>query len=201
MSSEESRSPENSDEKGVTNSPTLACFVLLAKYLGTPADPAQIAHDRGKGDEPYSLDDLARIGRKLGLVTRLRPAAFHELAKLPLPALIESSAGDAVILLKIEDQSLKPRFLVQRGDALRPEIWASEEAEERFSGRALLMTSREAIAGQKRPFDISWFIPALVKYRSPLRDVLIGSFFLQLMGLVSPIFFQLVIDKVLVHSQ
>ena len=56
------------------------------------------------------------------------------------------------------------------------------------------------MAGDKRPFDISWFIPALVKYRKPLRDVLIGSFFLQFMGLVSPIFFQLVIDKVLVHQ-
>ena len=67
-------------------------------------------------------------------------------------------------------------------------------------GALLLMTSREAMAGDKRPFDISWFIPALVKYRKPLRDVLIGSFFLQLMGLVSPIFFQLVIDKVLVHQ-
>ncbi|XHS00919.1 hypothetical protein ACFB49_25200 [Sphingomonas sp. DBB INV C78] len=63
----------------------------------------------------------------------------------------------------------------------------------------MLMTSREQIAGEGRPFDISWFIPALVKYRKPLRDVLIASFFLQLMGLVSPIFFQLVIDKVLVH--
>jgi subfamily B ATP-binding cassette protein HlyB/CyaB len=62
------------------------------------------------------------------------------------------------------------------------------------------MTSREAIAGEKRPFDITWFIPALVRYRGPLRDVLIGSFFLQLMGLVTPIFFQLVIDKVLVHQ-
>ncbi len=64
----------------------------------------------------------------------------------------------------------------------------------------LLMTSREHIAGQKRAFDISWFIPALVKYRKPLRDVLIGSFFLQLVGLATPIFFQLVIDKVLVHQ-
>ncbi|TXH18808.1 MAG: type I secretion system permease/ATPase, partial [Gammaproteobacteria bacterium] len=79
-------------------------------------------------------------------------------------------------------------------------MWSGEEAAERFSGRLLLMTSREAMAGDKRPFDIAWFIPALVKYRSPLRDVLIGSFFLQLVGLVSPIFFQLVIDKVLVHQ-
>ena len=180
--------------------PSLACFVLLAKYLGVAADPEQIAHDRGKGDDPYSLEDLSRIARKLGLIARLRPAQAAELRKLPVPALLETTSGDAVILLRVEDEAIKPRFLVQRGDSERPEVWSGADLAERFDGRALLLTSREAMTGDARPFDISWFIPALVKYRSPLRDVLIGSFFLQLTGLVSPIFFQLVIDKVLVHQ-
>jgi subfamily B ATP-binding cassette protein HlyB/CyaB len=84
-------------------------------------------------------------------------------------------------------------------------VWSEADVAERFAVTGdkvelLLMTSREHIAGQKRAFDISWFIPALVKYRRPLRDVLIGSFFLQLVGLASPIFFQLVIDKVLVNQ-
>ncbi len=180
--------------------PSLACFVLLAKFLGTPADPEQIAHDRGKGDDPYSLEDLSRIARRLDLIARIKVISLAEVGKVPLPALMETVSGDAVILLKIDDASLKPRYLVQRGDAERPEVWTDEQAAANFAGRLLLMTSREAMAGDKRPFDISWFIPALVKYRKPLRDVLIGSFFLQLMGLVSPIFFQLVIDKVLVHQ-
>ncbi|MEJ2410568.1 MAG: type I secretion system permease/ATPase [Novosphingobium sp.] len=180
--------------------PSLACFVLLAKFLGVPAEPQQIAHDRGKGDDPYSLEDLNRIARKLGLIARLRSARIDELSQLPTPALIERSDGDAVILLRVEDAAVKPRYLIQRGDAERPDVWSGEEMAERFAGRVLLLTSREAIAGKDRPFDVSWFIPALVKYRSPLRDVLIGSFFLQLTGLVSPIFFQLVIDKVLVHQ-
>lgn len=180
--------------------PTLACFILLAKFLGVPADPDQIEHDRGRGDDAYSIEDLARISKKLGLVSRIRKATMAEFGKLPLPALAECTDGTLVILLKIEDQSLNPRYLIQRGDAERPEIWSGEEAGARFSGRLLLMTSREKMAGETRPFDISWFIPALVKYRSSLRDVLVGSFFLQLMGLASPIFFQLVIDKVLVHQ-
>jgi len=160
--------------------PSLACFVLLAKFLGVPADPSQIEHDRGKGAEPYSLEDLTRIAKKLGLVARLRTSAIGDLRKLPLPALAEIENGDAVILLRIEDDAVSPRFLVQRGDAEKPEVWSGEEMERHFAGRLLLVTSREAIAGDKRKFDISWFIPALVKYRLPLRDVLVGSFFLQL---------------------
>jgi len=180
--------------------PALACFVLLARFLGVPADPIQIAHDRGKGEAPFSLEDLSRIAKRLGLVGRIRRSGPDELGKMPLPAIADLCGDDFAIFLKVDDQPSNPRVLVQHGDRDRPEIWTWQEVEERFAGRLLLMTSRERMAGNSRPFDISWFIPALVKYRRALRDVLIASFFIQLMALVTPIFFQVVIDKVLVHQ-
>lgn len=184
----------------------LASFVLLAKFLGVPAEPEQIHHDRGQGDKPYDFDDLIRIAKKLGLIARRRGATLAELVKLPLPALVALRDGGTAILLKVDDSGESGvRYLVLKADQQRPEIWSEEQVHEGFAWREdkadlLLLTSREHIAGQKRAFDISWFIPALVKYRKPLRDVLVGSFFLQLLGLASPIFFQLVIDKVLAHQ-
>ena len=178
----------------------MASFTLLAKFLGVPADPGQIAHDHGAPAAGYALEDLARISKRLKIQARIKCAALGDLHKLPLPALAELRDGAIVILLKIDQQGDAPKVLIQQGHSERPEIWTGDEAGDRLSGRVLLMTTREQMAGVSRPFDISWFIPALVKYRSALRDVLIGSFFLQLMGLVSPIFFQLVIDKVLVHQ-
>jgi ATP-binding cassette, subfamily B, bacterial HlyB/CyaB len=178
----------------------LACFVLLAKYLQIPADPDQILHERGKGDDPFSLEDLARVSKRLGLIARVRSVAAGKVAPLPLPAIAEMEGGGAVILLKVEEAERGGRLLVQRASAAQPEVWTADDFAVRFAGRVLLMTTREQMAGASRPFDISWFIPALVKYRKPLRDVLVASFFLQLMGLVAPIFFQLVIDKVLVHQ-
>ncbi len=188
------------DDSGGRLDPALACFVLLARFLGVPADPNQIAHDRGKGETPFSLEDLSRVAKRLGLMGRIRRCGLDDLAKLPLPAVAELADGDFAVFLKVDDDPLNPRILVQRGDCERPEIWTFEELTERFAGRLLLMTSRERMTGDSRPFDISWFIPALVKYRRSLRDVLIASFFIQLMGLVTPVFFQLVIDKVLVHQ-
>ena len=41
----------------------LASFVLLAQFLGVPADPSQIHHDRGQGDKPYDFDDLIRVAK------------------------------------------------------------------------------------------------------------------------------------------
>ena len=48
-------------------------------------------------------------------------------------------------------------------------------------------------------FDVRWFLSAVHRYRYVLSEVLVASFFLQLLGLVSPLFFQVVVDKVLVH--
>ena len=191
---------------GAVTDEALASFVLLAKFLGVPAEPGQIHHDRGQGDKPYDFDDLIRVAKKLGLLARRRRTSQAELPKMPLPALVALAGGRTAILLKVDESGeTGTRYLVLTTESERPEIWSQEDVGERFmwtDGKAdlLLMTSREHIAGQKRAFDISWFIPALVKYRRPLRDVLVGSFFLQLVGLATPIFFQLVIDKVLVHQ-
>ncbi|MEO9462349.1 MAG: type I secretion system permease/ATPase [Marinomonas sp.] len=195
-----------SEEAAGFSDPALNSFILLAQFLGVPAEASQIHHDRGQGDRPYTVDDLVRIAKKLALVARRKRAAPSEFSKLPLPALVTLNDGGAAILLKVDDTGdAGVRHMVLKPDNQRPEIWSEEEVQAGFAltgGQAdmLLMTSREHIAGQKRSFDISWFIPALVKYRKPLRDVLVGSFFLQLVGLASPIFFQLVIDKVLVHQ-
>src|SRR5690606_35843625 len=69
-----------------------------------------------------------------------------------------------------------------------------------WSGELILMTTRAQLSGAFRKFDVTWFIPAIVKYRKLLGEVLIVSFFLQLCGLITPLFFQVVIDKVLVHK-
>ena len=69
-----------------------------------------------------------------------------------------------------------------------------------WTGQLILITSHAALAGELAKFDFSWFIPSLVKYRKLLGEVLLISFMLQLFALVSPLFFQVVMDKVLVNK-
>lgn len=67
-----------------------------------------------------------------------------------------------------------------------PETLTHAQLVERWTGRAL-MTARQAdLAGPARRFDITWFIPAVVKYRRMFAEVLAASFFLQLFGLIAP---------------
>ncbi|WP_255374977.1 ABC transporter transmembrane domain-containing protein, partial [Oleiphilus sp. HI0117] len=61
-------------------------------------------------------------------------------------------------------------------------------------------TRRSLLPGMNGKFDISWFIPAIIKYKKILMQVLVASFFIQLFALITPLFFQVIIDKVLVHQ-
>jgi subfamily B ATP-binding cassette protein HlyB/CyaB len=68
-----------------------------------------------------------------------------------------------------------------------------------WQGQLVLYAKRGSLQDLARRFDITWFIGAIAKYRSLLTEVLVASFFLQVFALVTPLFFQVIIDKVLSH--
>ncbi|MEO0444124.1 MAG: type I secretion system permease/ATPase, partial [Pseudomonadota bacterium] len=81
-----------------------------------------------------------------------------------------------------------------------PRSISLEELDSIWTGELIALTRRQSLGERlQQHFDISWFIPSLVKYRKLFGEVLIASFFLQLFALVTPLFFQVVMDKVLVH--
>jgi subfamily B ATP-binding cassette protein HlyB/CyaB len=55
------------------------------------------------------------------------------------------------------------------------------------------------VLGELAKFDFCWFVPAVVKYRKLLLETFAVSFFIQLLALITPLFYQVVMDKVLVH--
>lgn len=71
--------------------------------------------------------------------------------------------------------------------------------EESWSGRLILVARRASLKDLGGKFGFGWFVPAIVKHRKLFGEVLLASFFLQLFALVTPLFFQVIIDKVLVH--
>jgi len=178
-------------------SSALDSLVLLLSYLDKPADADQLRHLLGKGSANIGADDLVWLAKKLDVrarKVRVRDAAH--LDGIPLPAIAEFNDSSFGVLLQVSPS----KALVFRPGDQRPQTLERAEFEAQFSGTLVLLTTRERIAGSSRAFDVSWFIPALVRYRHILRDVLVASFFLQLLALVSPLFFQIVIDKVLVHK-
>jgi subfamily B ATP-binding cassette protein HlyB/CyaB len=174
----------------------LTAFVLLLSFLDRPADPQQLRHLLGRGSDRLTADDLVRLGKKLDVRARKVRAKPAQLDKMPLPAIAIVNEREYVVLLQVSSE----KALVFAAGDEGPRTLPRAEFDASFGGVLVLMTTRERVAGAGRAFDVSWFIPALVRYRAVLRDVLFASFFLQVLGLITPLFFQVVIDKVLVHD-
>ncbi len=171
----------------------LAAFVMLVRFLGMAADPEQIRHRVGR----LSMDvpEMLRCAKDLGLRARAYHSTWKRLASTPLPAIGRLKDGSFLLLGKIGED----KILVQPPVGGRPAQMTRAEFEAVWDGQVVLLTRRAALTDLARRFDITWFLGAIHKYRHMLGEVLLASFFLQVFALVSPLFFQIVIDKVLVH--
>jgi subfamily B ATP-binding cassette protein HlyB/CyaB len=174
----------------------LICLLILARFYDLPADGSQLRHQFAQSGQPLSDTDLLRAAKHLGLKAGLRKTHWDELAGTPLPAIVKRTDERYVVLAKIEGD----KALVQDPVEARPLVLSREQFESAWTGELLLFTKRANLRLQDLKFDFTWFIPAIVKYRTLLGEVLVASFFLQLFALLTPLFTQVVIDKVLVHK-
>ncbi len=173
--------------------PGLTALVMMLQFLGVPADPEQIRHQFG-GVE-IGITEMLRCTKQFNIKARLVRTSWDRLDKTPLPAIVPLRDGGFLILGKAGDG----KAIVQYPGSPRPQMLTKAQFEVIWDGRIVLMTKRAGLADLSRRFDITWFMGAINRYRGLLGEVLLASFFLQIFALVSPLFFQEVIDKVLVH--
>ena len=171
-------------------------LVLLARFHGIAVEPEQLKHRYGSPGQPIAIPGLLRAARALGLKAREVRSTWERLPATPLPALAALHDGSFVVIGAVGDE----KVLIQTPGDSRPTTLSREDFLARWSGSLLLVTRRSVLPGMSGKFDIGWFIPSLLKYRKLLGEVLLASFFIQLLALVTPLFFQVVIDKVLVHQ-
>ncbi|MBQ4855818.1 type I secretion system permease/ATPase [Rhodanobacter sp. B2A1Ga4] len=186
---------ETSEAAGAANDQPLQGLVLLAQFHGIAADAAQLRHDAGRGNQPFDETALLLAAKRLGLKAKVVRQPAERLDRVALPALALMNDGTAFVVAKVDDA----KVLIHDLALQRPSILSRHELLARYDGRLLTVASRASMVAELAKFDFSWFIPAVVKYRKLLLEVLIVSFFLQLFALVTPLFFQVVMDKVLVH--
>src|SRR5262245_22133111 len=176
-----------------TGNQGLAALVMLLRIQGLGIDAAQIRHRFGT--DLVGIPEMLRFAQQLGLKARESRTRWDRLQRTPLPGIAALRDGGFLLLGRASED----KILVQAPDSPRPKVMTQAELEEVWDGRLVLMTRRARLTDLSRRFDISWFVGAIHKYRSLLGEVLVASFFLQVFALISPLFFQVVIDKVLVH--
>jgi ATP-binding cassette, subfamily B, bacterial HlyB/CyaB len=171
----------------------LEALVMLLHFQGVAADREQIRHRLGT--DKIGASEILRCARDLGLKARSLRTDWLRLARTPLPAIASLRDGGFMVIGKAADD----KVLVQIPGQARPAFMTKVELLAIWDGGLILMTRRAGLSDITRRFDITWFLGAIHKYRRLLGEVLVASFFLQIFALVSPLFFQVIIDKVLVH--
>lgn len=182
--------PEATPDSGLT------CLLLLARYHGIPADGAQLRHQFGRAGEPFGTREVLQAAKHLGFRAGLMKSDWAQLPDLPLPAIGRRVDGAFLILAKADAE----KVLVQDPTEPTPLVLVKEDFQPIWTGEVLLFTRRAGLGSRDRAFDFTWFIPSIVKYRKLLLEVVLASFFLQIFALLTPLFTQVVIDKVLVHK-
>jgi subfamily B ATP-binding cassette protein HlyB/CyaB len=173
--------------------PGLLVVVMLLRFHDISADAEQIRHQYGMAS--FGIPEMIRCAKELGLKARAITTHWERLAKISLPAIASLRGGGFLILGKVGEG----KALVQSPLSPRPEMMTQAQFEAQWDGRLVVMARRASLTELSRRFDFTWFLGAIHKYRRLLGEVVVASFFLQVFALISPLFFQVVIDKVLVH--
>jgi subfamily B ATP-binding cassette protein HlyB/CyaB len=159
---------------------------------------------------PYDLPTLLRAAQACGLKAGLAGTQGDALERLPLPCLgfvrtVDSANDPAPSTPALLVRADRERLLYLLAGEEAPRTMARGQFAERFEEMVLLAAPAIAApddpdGAQKRAFGFRWFVPELARHRAIWRDVLLASLAIQIVGLATPLFTQVVIDKVVVHQ-
>lgn len=144
------------------------------------------------GETAVRPDKLGEL--PLPAVAFLRPAASSEAEPnpTPTPALILRSDGERLLYLAAGSDVPNARRVGDFAELFEPDVMlvTHEAADD---------APVEGFEDEPRKFGFRWFVPELAKHKPIWRDVLLASLAIQVVGLATPLFTQVIIDKVVVH--
>src|SRR3984957_13884139 len=148
------------------NDPGLTALVMLLRFHGVGADPAQIRHQ--SGTDTIGTAEMVRCAKEFGLKARQLNTNWAGLATTPLPAIAVLKDGGFLLLGKVGDD----KVVVQSTTTPRPQLMTKADLEAIWDGPLVLMTRRANLTDLTRRFDVTWFLGAIHKYRQQLAEVL-----------------------------
>lgn len=200
--------PENEAASLPAKHTSLRCLALIARHHSVDISAERLIHDYSLEEEEPSLKRIQRIAKDNGFKTRHARLNWKQLCKMgqAFPAMAKLRNGNYVILVgmrqqALDDGSVEDQIAIFDPLADRPDfIFLDQvEFEKSWNGDTILTKRVFSLLDGKQPFSLRWFIPEVVRQRTAFTDVAIAALFINLIALVVPLFFQIVIDKVLVN--
>ena len=196
--------PPGDDDSEKASQTALKCLVALASHLGITTSVDKLVLEYGLSGREVGPAQLVSLAQKLGLRARSEKLTLEQLATpdRAFPAIAPLDNGNSVVLAGVRETPEGLRVAVfdpLAGHAgllfLEPEQFM-----ERWTGEIVFVRRDYRLVDQDQPFSLRWFVPEILRQGTAFRDVAVGSVALYVVALAVPIFFQLVIDKVVTHE-
>lgn len=182
----------------------LWCLVALARHHGIDLTEDALLHNHAVPAGEVAPSLLVRMARDATLKARGVRLTWADLNALgeALPIILRLRDGSYVVLSGFRDDRGEPEVVVRNPLSLQGgfEFWGRSTLELVWAGDAVLVTRRYGLTDEGRPFGLAWFVPEMLRHRRAFAEVALAALVLQIIGLATPIFFQLIIDKVVMHQ-
>lgn len=199
----------------------LYCLVSICRHHNLDADVRRLLHEYAIEEEP-SLNLMLKMADDLGLHARKGRMSWEKLIDREhiFPCLGMTQEGKGVVFCGMREKApcaacagaepspdAEPEYalavwnpVAEQGKA--PAVTMVEQAdfERLYTGEVMLFKRTYSLLDENQPFGLRWFIPEFVRQKGLLAQVATAVLAISAIGLVTPLFFQLVVDKVLVHQ-
>lgn len=139
---------------------------------------------------------LLRIAKDEGFKSKFKKLTLDNLSKYPLPAIARFNDGMYVTILRVDMD--KQEILLFDKQNNQPYTKPFEEFKQIAKDEVIIL--KHKTANDQIKFGFIWFYNQIMNYKKIVGEILIASFVVQLFGLVTPLFTQVILDKVLVHQ-
>jgi len=173
----------------------LVALEVVGQFNRIAIDSTAIARKYALDANEPSIEVLARIAKEQGFKTKLKSLTPAQMEKYPLPCIARKKEAGYITILKIDLE--KEQMLVFEAGAKEPYLLSFIDFTTTIQPKVIIL--KHKIMTDQIKFGFAWFYNQLLHYKRIVGEVLLASFVMQLFGLVTPLFTQVVLDKVLVH--
>lgn len=185
------------------NHTALICFILVARHFHLDFSLEGLVHKYAVQDAEVLIPLLLRIAKEHNFKAKETHLTWEKLFRMggAFPAIARLKDGKSVILSGIQVTEEKKVAILDPLDLKAGfKLLTKEEFAAIWDGVTILIKRNYKVSDESQPFSLRWFLPEIIREKVLFRDVAVSSMIINILALGSPIFFQIVIDKVLVHK-
>jgi len=172
-----------------------ACLVMVSRYWGKKFSVNRVRDIANVDRNGASLRGLSAAAESVGFSTRPVKASLDQLAKQTLPAIAHWEGKHYIVVYHITKKEV-----IIADPALGQLTLTAREFQEKWTGYALLLQPTALFRNAQETVTPFWQFFELVKpYGLILGEIFIASLLIQIFGLITPIFTQIILDRVVVQ--